>query len=271
MSPLPTDPQVLLSDLFGQVQDSLRKRGLWPQDMGITDAIRAATSVSDMMSIVEIGLHKNQIITQGAGYDKMNTPSQHAYTERRARFIGAEEGTRIAAYDDATGKPVAAAPAVKGNVTIGTGFNMERPDAPRIFAALFGADHDTFTAIKSGKKNLTREQTRQLFDYTVGESERIVSSKLSGVPLVEAQRLALVSMTFNSPSLLGPKLIDAVKRRDWDSVRDEILYRSGTAKNPALASRRFREANLFFGADSASRLPKVTDYLANIHGNQRTR
>lgn len=62
-----------------------------------------------------------------------------------------EEGTRLRAYRDSL-----------DHLTIGDGFNLERPDADRLLTAMGLSP----TAVRSGSWPLTPEQAEQLLDYT---------------------------------------------------------------------------------------------------------
>ena len=130
--------------------------------------------------------------------------TSRAYKLRRYEIIASEEAERVLAYDDATGKTVTDPAKKVGFITVGVGFNMDRPDARTVFArAVPGV---SFDLVYGGKLALTRPQMQSLFDYTVQEAESVVSQKFTGVRLTDDQRIALVSMAFNRPAHRGPQL-----------------------------------------------------------------
>ena len=100
-----------------------------------------------------------------------------------------------------------------------------------------------------------------MFDYKVQESEKIVQDRLEGVPLNASQRIALVSMAYNSPALIGPNLVDHLKKGDAASVSYEILNLSNGNKLSALDARRKREHDQFFGNnEEVANIVKGQDY-----------
>lgn len=196
---------------------------------------------------------------RGAAFDTMETPVNATYRQRRFDFLKRHEAARTLAYDDATGKPVTQGP-VKGNVTVGIGFNMARPDAAEVFERATGLDRSAFEAVKSGKRPLNQTEIRRLFDVTIQEAEDIVSQRI-GDDLPEHERLTAVSMAFNGPSLIGPKFTAAMKRGDRKAALHEILYNSNAKGIPGLHNRRYAEARMFAGpADADAVVPAYDEF-----------
>lgn len=172
---------------------------------------------------------------------------QKAYSNQRYDFISKVEGVRYEAYDDATSRKVSSNADVTGNRTIGIGFNMERPDAKRIFRDILSIPEKDFDVYYSGKKSLSQAHVMALFNHTADEAERIVDNRLGDVAdkLSKQQRLVLVSLAFNNPELVGPNLIAAIKAGKLDEAAREIRLRSNKSKNPGIQSRREAEADMF--------------------------
>lgn len=205
-----------------------------------------------------------------AGYDMSDTPHEASYLQRRFDFISGEEAVRKTAYDDATGRPVTEG-RPRGNVTVGVGFNMDAPGAQTAMQRALGYGKDVFDAVRSGKRALSDLDVRKLFDYSVKQAEAVVQERLGDIALPEHQRLALVSMAFNSPKLIGPKLVDAIKSSNLKAALNEILFNSNAKSHRGLAARRYKEAVMFSGpADAEASLPKFPDYLGSVGDEEKT-
>ena len=184
--------------------------------------------------------HLNDVSMQAMsqkGYDAMEGEFTNPDTNSKGRlfeFIRESEGERLDAYKDH-----------KGNVTVGVGFNMDADGARERFEqALPTVDFD---AVYNGDTDLLPSQSRVLFDTTIGEYEKVVDNKLGDVPMREHERMALVSLASNSPSLIGPNLVSKMKAGDTNGVIDEILNRSNKHKHQGIQARRKAEARMFAG------------------------
>lgn len=233
-------------NLTSKMVSRMKDMGLVPPSAGVTSDVNLdAPEVEIPRLMMEQKLRKG-----GGAADPAGAPVDSTYGQRRYEFIKAEEGVRRYAYDDVTGRPVEAAK-VQGNRTIGIGFNMERPDAKAIMKDVLDIDDKTFNDIYNGRKGLNDNQVRALFDFTVQEAEQIVNTKFGDLGLRDHQRIALVSLAFNNPSLIGPNLTRFVRGGDWESAALEIRDRSNAGKVAGIASRRQREAKMFMGATLA--------------------
>lgn len=255
-----------LASRFQEVTDRLRQDGRIPASYGVTRPLPEPSSTADFFGKVDELFGLKNAATGGRGtHDGLE--GMKTYNDRRREFIGGHEGARATAYDDSTGKPVTSGLQKKGNVTIGVGFNMERPDARNVFSKVLGLSN--FDDYYTGKKALTQQQVNTLYDFTLDEADAIVGTKFRGHALTENQRLSMVSLAFNGPALLGPKLVDAVKRGDSFGALNEILFNSLRTSVPGvktgLAKRRYKEAQMFAGTQHAAMLPQSeNDYLARL-------
>ena len=231
-------------------------------------AARGKVQTAEEVMLIMDGIDKDHRAAMG-GFAS-NTTETHpddTYQQRRFDFLSSEEGTRTRAYDDATGQPLRKGRKVKGNVTIGIGFNMEAKGARDTFAMATGLTDEDFNAAKKGNLVLSREQVRGLFDETASQAERFVHNKFKGVNLMEHERLALVSMAFNSRSLIGPNLESFVRTGKIPAARDEILFKSNLRLKRGVAGRRYREAAMFVGPGIAeSNLPPFDEYISRFTG-----
>jgi len=202
----------------------------------ITNEKEARAYLDKLMADTE--LNNRYTDPKGSAPDKL-------YANQRLDFLSKVEGKRYKAYDDVTGRDVLSSKAVKGNRTVGIGFNLERKDAKNLIQAVGVQDFD---GVYSGKVQLTEKQAIDLFNATIEEAERAVDSKLGDVALTRNQRLALVSLAFNNPSLLGPNVIGYIKQGKLREAANEIQYKSNLKKIAGLQTRRVAEANLFKGS-----------------------
>ncbi len=96
---------------------------------------------------------------------------------------------------------------------------------------------------------VSEAQARTLFDNTIAAYEAMVRLKL-GPALYEdyknsAEMVALVSLAYNSPKLIGQSLLEGLREGDRAEVWYQIRYASNGNKLQGLANRRFRESDMF--------------------------
>lgn len=251
-------------DMAGFLTQYRRDRGTAPPSAGITSPLNrdSINSFEDVLGLTQ-GFRQTMRDRQGGhGLDGRDTMINDSYTTRRYEFLAESEGVRYRAYDDATGQPLDAdnPGAKEGLSTIGIGFNMDRPEARAIYRRATGRNN--FDAVRSGRAKITEEDAKRLFEITIQDAEDFVRNRFQGVQLTEHQRLALVSLAFNNPALIGPNLTSMVREGRWNEARDEILYRSNRAQNRGIATRRFREAMMFVGtSDAQEALPAYPEYI----------
>lgn len=127
-----------------------------------------------------------------------------------------------------------------GNMTVGVGFNLERPDA-RTLLSQIGADYDL---VKAKKQALTDEQIDRLFDVNLREAFQVAQNYIPdlGTHPPEAQRV-IVDMAYNvGPTTLGTmkSLRAAIMRRDYNaaaSVMEKMKwYRQVARRGPNLVN-----------------------------------
>jgi GH24 family phage-related lysozyme (muramidase) len=173
------------------------------------------------------------------------------YDSKRYDFIKGVEGEKLKSYTDTT-----------GHRTVGVGFNMDAPGAKEKFNSTLGTDDQYFQDVYSGRQNITPEQSKQLFSTSVVDAEGVVDRKLSGTSLSENERIAMVSMAYNNPSLIGSGMTSAVQNGDKQAVVDEILYKSNGGNSKGIANRRYQEAALFAGSESIASVPEYKKYAS---------
>ena len=170
------------------------------------------------------------------------------YATRRYNFVSEVEGNKLKSYRDTSGKR-----------TVGVGFNMDAPGAESRFIEATGKDSQYFREVYNERANITQDESRKLFDVSIADAESVVDSRLGSADLSENQRISMVSMAYNSPSLLGPNLTAAANSGNDAAVRDEILYRSNGGNIKGIANRRYKEAALW---SSGNGIPAHKTYMA---------
>lgn len=260
-----TTKEGVLRDAFSWYTQKRRMEGTIPPSVGVTEPLPQNIQSAEVIN--DYGRSWTDTMRRRKGtmaYDNMNTSPSDSYRKRRYEFLKESEGVRFTAYDDATGNTISSSYKPRGKVTVGIGFNMDAPGARGIWKAVIGDEAD-FDEVYSGRKRLNEDQVRRLFDATIQDAEEVVQRKLGDVSLDENQRLALVSLAFNLPALIGPNLTRHVKNGDMKSAAEEILYRSNAKKIKGLAARRYREASMFVGAQQASAVvPDYKDYISQF-------
>ena len=155
-------------------------------------------------------------------------------TEAGRAFIEKEEGLRLEAYDDATGRPVPAGGHVQGVLTIGIGHTGP----------------DVVTGMR-----ITREQAYRLFDKDNDWAERVVEETMIG-PKPDYLRPndnefnACVSLAFNigAAGFSSSSVVRNWKKGLWKQAGDAFALwnRDKFGINAVLVGRRAREMAMFF-------------------------
>lgn len=171
-------------------------------------------------------------------------------------FIRLHEGVRNIAYDDETGEPIKklleSGKKIKGNVTIGIGFNMD--SGRREWADCF--NHKiSYSEIYYGKKSLTDLQIDRLFYHTLNsrikEIENIYSA--NWVKLKINEQIAIIDAYFNSPKIVGKnsKFKKNIDNYISSSLKEYLLQAVSELKNNSnphkhlgIKNRRDSEATL---------------------------
>ena len=160
------------------------------------------------------------------------------YLQRRFEFITAHEGWRDKTYRD-----------TRNLRTVGYGFNLEEPTNRDLYKQALGKTDQDFNDLRDGKTTLDKREGRILFEAAAGSAERLISSKFDDVDLKGYERLALISLAYNHPKLIGPNLTRHIKAGDKQAAMDEIKFRSNLHKSKGIANRRELEAQMFSGMD----------------------
>lgn len=179
------------------------------------------------------------------------------YDELRYSFISQNEGISSSAYDDATGKPINQENknyVIKGNITIGIGFNMQNQQAKNIWNKAFGEKID-FQSAKKGAVKLNKEEINTLFNYVIKRNQQEIRNYYKKIfdklPLNEL--LAIEDLYFNLPKLVNSESIFHKEMHDYHETQnikhlDAAIYQvkscSNLKKIRGLQTRRNKEAAL---------------------------
>ncbi len=88
-------------------------------------------------------------------------------------------------------------------------------------------------------------EAKQVFNTLAPTYENVVSAKLPSVPQYAEERLALFSLAYNSPTLIGPKLTAAISDGNRAEAWYEIRYDSNGDDLPGIAKGRYYESEVF--------------------------
>ena len=153
-------------------------------------------------------------------------------TRRGIDFLIEQEGERLFAYDDHTGRRINPGDIVRGVLTIGVGHC-----GPDVFPG----------------QTITKEQSRALFDKDTDWAEEVVDKNMvgpNGEKPHDNQFNACVSLAFNigKAGFAGSSVVRNWKAGKWKEAGDAIglWNRDKFGVNQALVSRRARETAMFF-------------------------
>lgn len=192
-----------------------------------------------------------------ASFEKTsNKPgAMHDLINGAGDFITKGEGVRTVAYDDYTGKSIVPGRVVKGNPTIGHGFNLNRKDAKEKLEAM-GYD---YKAIREGRQRISEEDGVKLRNIVIQEEmnwllNKLLRNKVDVTLFTNNQWAAMLSMSYNGRSLITKELIAALQGHNWTGAAQAIKEAKGGAWSrlpegvrTGLKMRRRKEANLFMG------------------------
>ena len=122
-------------------------------------------------------------------------------------------------------------------ITVGMGFNMDRPGARTEWESALGNEDPStaFDDVYRRKTTITDEQAYKLFDHSIKIREKELSRKFnSGWNLLKPnEKITIQSMHYNHPSLVGPKFTANIKqyiatndRKYLEQAFFEVKYQS---------------------------------------------
>jgi len=148
--------------------------------------------------------------------------------------------------------------------TIGVGFSLDAVGNKAQFCRALSVDAEYLQNVLEGRQALTDGQVKQLFADSVQEARDFVDRKFKGVELQDHQYIALVSLAFNRPALIGPNLTRQVRNGDWSAATYEIMHKSNRTQHKGIQNRRNREAVMFAGVET---LAAAENFAAAAHAS----
>lgn len=154
------------------------------------------------------------------------------YYKRLRYFLEKHEDERFVAYD-----------CTASACTVGIGFNLDANG--ELFKKTLGVDEAFLKSVKQRRTELNQAQVETLFKASIRQAEAVCRRKIKNFDqLSQGRRIALTSLAFNAPALIGPKITKAVVNGQWDKAIHEIQHNSGAVNN-GLRNRRADEAKIF--------------------------
>jgi GH24 family phage-related lysozyme (muramidase) len=125
----------------------------------------------------------------------------------------------------------------QGHLTVGVGFNLDRPDA----AAKLQAVGANYSAVRTGQQCLSKDQIEALLQTTMDEAIALAANTYQSLDsFAPGRQIALVDMAF----VLGPSrlrqfqlFIAAVRSEHWDTAADELENSAWSEQAPKRVAR----------------------------------
>lgn len=134
-------------------------------------------------------------------------------------------------------------------VSIGHGFNLNRPGAREFARQTLGWDGAKFDAVLDGRTPLTEAEKDRLLDATVQETLAALTAETKGRVLPHHKRLVLASRIYNSGigAVRASGIIQDALAGDHDAVVSKLRERARTSPLDGLRRRFDQEARLYAG------------------------
>lgn len=230
-----TDANKLKSDIFSQIQVNTQAvNGSKPSMKNFTHTGSLDAGDFSLQNMTDV------LTNSGPGHYDDN------YINRRFDFIANLEG----GYEPSMHY-------VNGVKHIGYGVNLE-VHKDLVQQKLRFNDTD-MKDLMDGKKAISKNQARLISESLIQDADKMLVERFGQVPLNADQRIALTSMAYNAPALIGPNITKAILNGDMASISDEILNKSNANKLKGLDYRRKMEHDMFFSGDENMMAKKVGD------------
>ncbi|MGC0372455.1 MAG: hypothetical protein DGJ47_001168 [Rickettsiaceae bacterium] len=193
--------------------------------------------------------------------DMSNDENVKSYDCLKLKYIALFEGEEKRAYDDAVGPKnpykyasdiFSAGRTPVGKITVGAGFNMDRPEARAEWESVFGGELD-FDKVYEGKKQIEDHQIIKLLKCSVDPREKELGCKYgeTWTYLRPNEKIVIISAYYNGPSLVNEKTRFYSNMKKYIETNDPEYLKEAKSelgekskKDPSLISRRKLEAKL---------------------------
>ena len=139
----------------------------------------------------------------------------------------------------------------RGIKTVGVGFNLEQPNARKIFEKYIPKSKVSFDDVVSGRKSLTRTQSMRLFQGTLNDKIKTTKRLFPSYDKYpQAVKTALVNGVFRGEFKSTQKTVKYINSGQWGKVAKEYLDRkdyrnSRPGHNGGIKTRMDFNANIF--------------------------
>ncbi len=199
--------------------------------------------------------------------DLSDSKNLELFDQYKLKYIALLEGEETKAYDDKAGprdpykyakEIFAAGRKPRGSITVGAGFNMDRPEARDEWSNILGKEI-SFDDVYRGKAKISDDQLKRLLKYAVvpREKELVNSYKEVWIGLRPNEKIAVLSAYYNGPGLVNTNtrffanLKKYIKTSDSKYLKEAALELSERSrKDPQLIPRRKLEAKLLDSSES---------------------
>jgi len=154
---------------------------------------------------------------------------------------------------------------------VGEALSRNDAETAKALVAPWTAGEDS-TAVNNFSFLISREQAKALFDKVRPDYEDILRRKLGAALMDELagseEMVALFSLAYNSPALIGLGLTAALHGGQREKAWFEIRFRSNRDRHPGLQNRRDHEAAMF-GLTNATSTLRERQAVARLLREQR--
>jgi hypothetical protein len=177
---------------------------------------------------------------------------QEYYNNVYTPFLIEQEGVRYFAYDDKTKRRITPGIPIEGDRTVAIGFNLDKFPKAREVLAQAGLENKQIDDLYAGKFQLDQKHVDNIQAIVGTKTARALWARYKDVAgdLTQRQWAGLMSLHHHGVTET-PKMTEAIKAGDWETVAQEVLFRSESGVDPDLLdsvrARRIREAVMLLG------------------------
>lgn len=184
-------------------------------------------------------------------------------------FLNQQEGYSEDVYKDTQDIP-----------TVGHGSNLQSPEVEGHLDEM-GIDKDRVLA---GQDTLNPEEAALLQQKQIEDKKQFLDNvrkkDFPNSQINPNEYDALMSLSYNSPKLIGPQIRGLLNQNKDQDVAKEILLRSNKNKEPGLQKRRLEEAQMYSGEqfpnvvkslspEEINEIRTIVGGIKNIHERNR--
>jgi GH24 family phage-related lysozyme (muramidase) len=250
MDDLTIDRQKVLDDaVYGEVR-RLQREGKLSLNVWTNTAIPTKSwSVPNFVRLLDSS-RSTQPIPGGSLNDQQ-------FVETLKQHLKAYEGDEDFAYHGALSRDAARRGrrvrpghgTTDEEVSVGYGFNLNRPGAQEFTAKALGWDSARFDAVRDGRAPVTQTEKERLLEATIQETLAQLQQETKGRALPMHKRLVLASRIYNSGigAVRDSGIIQDALNGDRETVVSKLRGRAASTPLDGLRRRFNEEARLYAG------------------------